>query len=42
MQTVVELKNVDLTIFETDLGLLPGGRIKLVKNSQISLNSFVR
>ncbi len=39
---MVELKNVDLAIFETDLGLLPGGKLKLVKNSQISLDNLIR
>jgi len=38
MQTVVELTNVDLAGFETDLGLLPGGRLKLVKAHQINLD----
>lgn len=40
--TVVELSHVDLAGFETDLGLLPGGRIKLVKSSQIDLNNLIR
>lgn len=40
--TVVELKNLDLSVFETDLGLLPGGRVKLVKSSQIVLNNVMR
>jgi hypothetical protein len=39
---VVELSHIDLAGFETDLGLLPGGRIKLVKSSQINLNSLIR
>ncbi len=39
---MVELKNVDLAIFETDLGLLPGGKLKLVKNSQITLDNLIR
>lgn len=41
-KTVVELSHIDLAGFETDLGLLPGGRIKLVKSSQINLNNLVR
>lgn len=40
-KTVVELNHVDLAGFETDLGLLPGGRIKLVKSSQIDLRNFI-
>ena len=40
--TIVELKNIDLNVFETDLGLLPGGKIKLVKSSQIPLNNLLR
>jgi hypothetical protein len=40
--TIVELKNLDLNVFETDLGLLPGGKIKLVKSSQIMLNNIAR
>ncbi|RNA22400.1 WD repeat-containing 60, partial [Brachionus plicatilis] len=39
--TVIEIKNSDLTVFETDLGLLPGGKLKLVKSSQIALNSII-
>jgi hypothetical protein len=39
---VVELSHIDLAGFETDLGLLPGGRIKLVKSSQIDLNNLIR
>jgi hypothetical protein len=40
--TIVELKNIDLNVFETDLGLIPGGKIKLVKSSQIALNGLIR
>ena len=39
---MVELNHVDLAGFETDLGLLPGGKIKLVKSSQIDLNNLIR
>ena len=41
-KTVVELKNVDFTVFETDLGLLPGGKIKLIKSSEIPLSNLIR
>jgi hypothetical protein len=40
--TIVEIKNIDLNVFETDLGLMPGGKIKLVKSSQIPLNGLIR
>lgn len=39
--TIIEIKNSDLTVFETDLGLLPGGKLKLVKSSQILLNNII-
>lgn len=38
---MVELNNVDLAGFETDLGLLPGGRLKLVKTYQINLDQLI-
>ena len=41
-KTVAELNHVELAGYETDLGLLPGGKIKLLKSSQINLNNLIR
>ncbi|XP_067148029.1 cytoplasmic dynein 2 intermediate chain 1 isoform X4 [Apteryx mantelli] len=39
MWVVVELQKVDLAGSQTDLGLIPGGKVKLVHSSTIELNS---
>ncbi|XP_068529565.1 cytoplasmic dynein 2 intermediate chain 1 isoform X2 [Anas acuta] len=39
MWVVVELKKVDLSGSQTDLGLIPGGKVKLVHSSTMELNS---
>ncbi|KAM6314938.1 cytoplasmic dynein 2 intermediate chain 1 [Aegotheles albertisi] len=39
MWVVVELQKVDLAGSQTDLGLIPGGRVKLVHSSTVELNN---
>ncbi|NXJ15484.1 WDR60 protein, partial [Odontophorus gujanensis] len=39
MWVVVELQKVDLAGSQTDLGLIPGGKVKLVHSSTMELNS---
>ncbi|XP_010084997.1 PREDICTED: WD repeat-containing protein 60 [Pterocles gutturalis] len=40
MWVVVELQKVDLAGSQTDLGLIPGGKVKLVHSSTMELNSL--
>jgi hypothetical protein len=39
---VVEMGVTEMSGFTTDLGLLPGGRVKLIKSSEIVMDNLTR